>query len=263
MKQFMLSDKSVLYSGTRLIVAGSDKSLPCLERFNGCFSDPSPSSRRDFLKVAGIGVGTAIGLGACTRQAKAEPITLVSCMVTFLIGVFAGVVTDLVLSRIRRSDWYRRDLTDATPDERYHFAYAPPDITNTTVEPIESQRYPGCHFDLNQVGRFAGGRNLDRFKDLNAPEYRRLVDELRADGPYRFVADPRRSMRRQLTQRDLDLFHATLRLYAADSAVPAASEIVPEYARELCDSRGQRYTGFGLSLRSGGKNFLMGNTSSV
>jgi len=262
-KQFMLTAPTPLIVGAGgVLKLGNAPELPS-GPLGGIASCESPLSRRDFVKVTAVGAGTLLGWGASTNRAKAEPFTFLGIMITFVVGVFAGVVTNVIMDRIRNARWYRHSLSGDDAEERFHLALAPPYITNTVVEPIQSTRYRDCHFDLNRFGRFGAGRELDCFKDLNAPEYRRLHDELREDGPYRPVANPRESMRRRLTRRDLNLFRSTLQLYANNGRVPAASEITPAYARELCDSRGRRYTGFGLSLRSGEKNFLVANASSA
>ena len=93
----------------------------------------------------------------------------------------------------------------------------------------------------------------------------RLTDEMPSDGPYRPISDPRGAMRRRLTNRDRDLYVATLGVYQRESGLPRNTILTPVYAREIVDARNRRYTAFGITEQTRQQtwvNFLIADQSS-
>lgn len=232
-----------------------------------------PVSRREFMRIAGLGGVALTGLGSLPTAARAEPICLClgfgACIVGFLSkfipAVCAAIAGGLVLDRIRNAQYQPRPAESVPQHLHFHFQNAAPDRTDLVI-PTTQGRAGNLYFNLREDFHVGTNRDLGSCQDLNKPELLRLTDEFPGDGAYRPVADAAGAVRRALTNRDRALFVATLRVYDRDGGLPRGSTFTPVYARELADARGRRFTGFGLVERSGREtvlNFLIATESSA
>jgi hypothetical protein len=232
------------------------------ERRVGVLTPEINVSRRTILKVGGL---TAVGFGlhgalAPNRAEAAWLGVLAKAMLGFVGAAFTGVVSNWLCDGIKRSRWESNDWSRIRdPHHRFHVEHA---AEKKMVEPVQARQDDyGRWFEIDGFGRTDLTNPVESTFDMNAPEYARLAGEFDCfSAPYRPV-----SMRRRLTADDHDLFCRTIRVYADASYIPTPTGLTPEYAREVCDSQGNAYTGFGTAVVSNGRrsrNFLIGETSS-
>lgn len=229
------------------------------------FSQPSRcSSRREWLKTAGIGAAGLLALGTMTQRSEAILVQIACGIVHAIVGlarIAFHVAAIPIVAAVHAAKWVLFAPICHNHCDHYHYTYASPYVPDRVIAPVQSDVYPGTYFEMNRFGRLAGENNFTQYQDLNTPEFLRVQHEIPEGGLYRPVRHAI-AARRQLTQRDRDLFWATFDTYRQNGYAPTANTITPVYAREMADARGVVHTGFGLETRDGGKNFLIATESS-
>lgn len=221
-------------------------------------------SRREWLKRTGIGAAGLWALGMTAQKSSAFIIEVAAGIIHAIEGLVCAafhVAALPIVGVIHAAKWVAHHVVCHHHHDQFHYSYAAPFVPDRVVAPVQSDLYPGTYFEMNQFGRMSGSDRFVGFQDLNTPEMLRMRHEMPAGGPYRLLPE-RFAMRRQLTNRDRELFHVTLGQYQQNGYVPPANSLSPVYAREVTDPRGYLHTGFGLLTSTGQKNFLLANTSS-
>jgi len=252
--------KAFLLPGMRDFATHGDRSLFARPEIND--QPKSRLSRRDWLKTAGIGAAGLLAVGLLPRRSDAFLLHIaggLACAILGLAGAILHVAAVPVIAAIHAAKWVIR--APFALAHHFHYRYCSPWVPDQVIQPVQSDIYPGTYFEMNSYGRIGSNSQFQAHQDLNTPEALRVRHEMPATGPYRMVSG-QYSMRRPLTSRDRDLFYATLDNYRQTGYVPDVNSITPVYAREMATPESVLHTGFGLTTRDGGKNFLLANVSS-